>query len=61
MVYDGGGVSLSSGRIFPDYLTSVRDGGFYWVAMELLRPTRGSKSRTEAARYGREGDRSRLC
>lgn len=29
MVYDGGGVSLSSGRIFPDYLTSVRDGGFY--------------------------------
>ena len=47
-------------NLVPDYLTSVKDGGVLWMALQLLRPAPRSARAAAAPGSGREGDRSRL-
>ncbi len=47
--------------LVPDYLTSVRDGGFYGWPYKLLRATFGPAGRTAAAGFGRQRNCSGLC
>ncbi len=46
--------------LVPDYLTSVRDGGFYGWPFSYWGPARGQPGSAQPG-FGRQGDRSRLC
>ena len=45
----------------PDYLTSVKDGGILWMAVQLLGQERRHASAAAAARSGRNSSHTRLC
>ncbi|MEY9311891.1 glucose/arabinose dehydrogenase [Bradyrhizobium ottawaense] len=47
--------------LVPDYMTSVKDGGFYGWPLQLLRPACRSPRQAAAAGSRRQGDRAGLC